>query len=157
MTMNERDMTPYSPPRPAAPGEMEAAMMQMREIMRSMADMMRATNERMAALEREVRQMTKVTPAQASAINAAIRQRASELCESYRAAGCEKAAGNAIRRAVRLTTGTSSMRELPRCEYSIVMDAVRMWDDRKAMKAIKAKGGAAHGADEAERARAIGD
>ena len=38
-------------------------------VMRGMADMMRTTNERMGALEREVRMLTKVTPAQATAIN----------------------------------------------------------------------------------------
>lgn len=42
-------------------------------VMRGMADMMRTTNERMGALEREVRMLTKVTPAQATAINTAIR------------------------------------------------------------------------------------
>lgn len=40
-------------------------------VMRGMADMMRTTNERMGALEREVRMLTKVTPAQATAINTA--------------------------------------------------------------------------------------
>lgn len=110
--------------------------------MRGMADMLRATNERMAALEREVRLLAKVTPAQANAIHEAIRSRAAEICAQYRAEGCEKAAANAIRRAVRLTTGISSVRDLPRCEYSVAMDQVRMWDDYKAMKAIRARGGA---------------
>ena len=114
----------------------------MGEIMRGMADMLRATNERMAALEREVRLLTKVTPAQANAIHEAIRSRAAEICAQYRAEGCEKAAANAIRRAVRLTTGISSVRDLPRCEYSVAMEQVRMWDDYKAMKAIRARGGA---------------
>ena len=59
--------------------EVKAALGQMGEIMRSMADMLRATNERMASLEREVRLMTKVTPAQANAINEAIRQRAGAM------------------------------------------------------------------------------
>ena len=111
----------------------------MGDIMRSMANMLRATNERMASLEREVKLLTKVTPAQANAINNAIRQRAAELCETYRAQGCEKAAANAIRRAVRLTTGTNSVRDLPRCEYSVAMEQVSMWDDRKVMKALRVK------------------
>ena len=119
--------------------EVKAALGQMGEIMRSMADMLRATNERMASLEREVRLMTKVTPAQANAINEAIRQRAVELCGEYRAKGCEKAAANAIRRAVRLTTGVNSIRELPRCEYAVAMEQVKMWDDFKTMKALRSK------------------
>ena len=93
--------------------EVKAALGQMGEIMRSMADMLRATNERMASLEREVRLMTKVTPAQANAINEAIRQRAVELCGEYRAKGCEKAAANAIRRIRVWTVGTR--RWLPGC------------------------------------------
>ena len=138
--MENRELMQLSDRAPATlPAEMQAALGQMGEIMRGMADMLRATNERMASLEREVRLLTKVTPAQANAINAAIRQRAAELCESYRAQGCEKATANAIRRAVRLTTGTNSVRELPRCEYSIAMEQVRMWDDRKTMKALRAK------------------
>ncbi len=121
------------------PADVQQVLGQMGEVMRGMADMLRATNEEMAALKREVRLLTKVTPAQASAINEAIRARAAELCESYRATGCEKATANAIRRAVRLTTGTNSVRELPRCEYSIALERVRMWDDYKAMRAIRAK------------------
>ena len=138
--MENRELMQLSDRAPATlPAEIQAALGQMGEIMRGMADMLRATNERMASLEREVRLLTKVTPAQANAINEAIRQRAAELCESYRAQGCEKAAANAIRRAVRLTTGTNSVRELPRCEYGVAMEQVRMWDDRKTMKALRAK------------------
>ena len=122
------------------PPEFVSAYTQTAQAMASMATMMRATNERIAALEREIRLLTKVTPAQANAINAAVRERAAELCASYRATGCEKQVANAIRRAVKLTTGVSNVRELPRCEYSVAMQQVEMWDDYKAMKAIKAKG-----------------
>ena len=126
----------------AQPANVWQTLGQMGEIMRGMADMLRAPNERMAALEREVRLLTKVTPAQASAIQAAIRSRAAEICAQYRAEGCEKAAATAIRRAVRLTTGVNSVRDLPRCEYGVAMEQVRIWDDYKAMKAIRARGGA---------------
>lgn len=110
-------------------------------VMRGMADMMRTTNERMGALEREVRMLTKVTPAQATAINTAIRERAAALCLSYRAIGCEKQAAAAIRKAIRQTMGAQAVRELPRCQYEIVMKQVAMWDDYKTMKRIKNKGG----------------
>ena len=138
---NNEIMQPCAAPT-ALPADVRQTLGQMSEIMRGMADMLRATNERMAALEREVRLLTKVTPAQANAIHEAIRSRAAEICAQYRAEGCEKAAANAIRRAVRLTTGISSVRDLPRCEYSVAMEQVRMWDDYKAMKAIRARGGA---------------
>lgn len=138
--MESRELMQISPGTPSTlPAEVQATLAQMGDIMRGMANMLRATNERMASLEREVKLLTKVTPAQASAINEAIRQRAAELCENYRAQGCEKAAANAIRRAVRLTTGTNSVRDLPRCEYSVAMEQVSMWDDRKVMKALRAK------------------
>lgn len=123
------------------PPDVARAFQQMAQATVSMANMMRATNDRMAAMEREIRLLTKVTPAQASAINAAIRDRAAQLCADYRAAGHEKAVANAIRRAIKLTTGVSSVRELPRCEYTVAMNQVQLWDDYKAMKAIKAKGG----------------
>ena len=138
--MESRELMQIAPGTPSTlPAEVQATLAQMGDIMRGMANMLRATNERMASLEREVKLLTKVTPAQASAITEAIRQRAAELCENYRAQGCEKAAANAIRRAVRLTTGTNSVRDLPRCEYSVAMEQVSMWDDRKVMKALRAK------------------
>lgn len=138
--MENKELMQTNPGTPTAlPAEVQATLMQMGDIMRGMANMLRATNERMASLEREVKLLTKVTPAQAGAINEAIRVRAAELCEAYRAQGCERAAANAIRRAVRLTTGTNSVRDLPRCEYSVAMEQVRMWDDRKTMKALRAK------------------
>lgn len=130
---------------PTLSTEMQQALAPVVEVMRGMADMVRATNERMAALEQQVRLLTKVTPAQASAINEAIRSRAAELCAQYRAEGCEKATANAIRRAVRLITGVTSVRELPRCEYSVALEQARMWDDYKAMKAIKARSTASQG------------
>lgn len=138
--MENKELMQTNPGTPTAlPAEVQATLMQMGDIMRGMANMLRATNERMASLEREVKLLTKVTPAQAGAINEAIRVRAAELCEAYRAQGCERAAANAIRRAVRLTTGTNSVRDLPRCEYSVAMEQVRMWDDRTTMKALRAK------------------
>lgn len=125
---------------PSAPsGEVAQAVAQMTLVMRGMADMIRSTNERMAALEQQVRLLTKVTPMQANEINAAIRLRAGELCASYRAPGCEKAVGNAIRREMRLTQGVQSMRDIPRCEYAVALNLARIWDDHKEMKAIRAR------------------
>ena len=140
---NNEIMQPCAAPT-ALPADVRQTLGQMGEIMRGMADMLRATNERMGMLEQQVRLLTKVTPAQASAISAAIRDRAKELCATYRATGCEKATGNAIRRELRLTMGVQNVREVPRCEYSVALQTVKLWDDYKTMKAIKAKGGAPH-------------
>ena len=117
------------------------ALGDMAQTLRAMADMIRATNERMSALEHQVRLMEKVTPGQARAINEAIQARGRELCQSYRAPGQEKGAANAIRKEIRLTAGVTSMKELPRCDYALVMKQIQMWDDYKQMKALRAKGG----------------
>lgn len=123
------------------PPEVAQAFAQMAQAMQGMADMLRATNERLASVENEVRLLTKVTPAQATAINAAVRDRAAALCADYRATGREQLVANAIRKAMKLTLGVNAVRELPRCQYSVAMELVDMWDDYKAMKAIKNREG----------------
>ena len=45
-----------------------------------------------------------------------------------------------IGKAIRQTMGAQAVRELPRCQYEIVMKQVAMWDDYKTMKRIKNKG-----------------
>ena len=125
---------------PARMDEVTQLFAQVAQTMQSMATMIRATNERMAALEQSVRLLNKVTPAQASAINAAIRERAAELCAEYRAAGCETAVGNAIRKELKLTMGVQSVRDVARCEYAVAVQTVRLWDDYRIMKAVKARG-----------------
>lgn len=124
---------------PALPAEAMQAIGQIADAMRGMADMMRTTNERMTALEQQVRLLTKVTPMQASEINGAIRQRAKELCASYRADGGEKTVANAIRRDMRLALGVQNARDVPRCEYQVAINQVKIWDDYKTMKAIRAR------------------
>lgn len=104
-----------------------------------MAQLIRQTNERLRLLENEVHSLTKVTPAQASELNAAIRQRASEVCKMHRASGCESATAAAIRKAMRTTCGTSTMRDVVRSDFKVVLQAVKMWDDYREMQKIKAK------------------
>lgn len=125
---------------PARMDEVTQLFAQVAQTMQSMATMIRATNERMAALEQSVRLLNKVTPAQAGAINAAIRERAAELCAEYRAAGCETAVGNAIRKELKLTMGVQSVRDVARCEYAVAVETARLWDDYRVMKAVKARG-----------------
>ena len=107
------------------------------DALRSMANLLRSTNERMQCLELEVRRLTKVTPSQAAALNAAIRKRADELCIQHRAAGCEKAITAAIRKAIKQTCGIGSARELPRCDYPVAVRQVEMWDDYRLIRDIK--------------------
>ena len=115
-------------------------MRQMREALQTMAGMLKATNESMAQLQRQVRLLEKVTPAQASAINRAIRERAVELCVIYMATDCEKAVAQAIRKAVKLRFGATAAKDLPRCEYEVALAQVQGWDDYSVMREIRKRG-----------------
>ena len=120
---------------------MMAALEEQRQGMLNMAMTLRETNERMKALEDEVRRLTKVTAAQASEINGAIRQRAADVCRLHHAEGRENDAAAAIRKALKATCGTATTRELARCDYPVALKLVRIWDDYRVMQAIRAKGG----------------
>ena len=113
----------------------------MAEMMATMAAMLQATTESMEQLRRQVRLLEKVTPAQASAVNKAIRERATEICALYliRDDRGEKLAAAAIRKAVKLQFGAGAVKEIPRCDYEIALEAVRKWDNYKTMKDIKGK------------------
>lgn len=123
------------------PAAVAEEMKQMRETLQAMAGLLRTTNETMAQLQRQVRLLEKVTPAQARAINQAIRDRATELCAIYllRGDGCEKPVAAAIRKAIKLRFGANSAKDLPRCEYEVAMTQVQGWDDYKTMKEIKGR------------------
>ncbi len=108
--------------------------------MQAMADMLRATNERMAALEATVRTLEKVSPEQAAAINRRIRQRAEELCADYRVHGQEKNLAAAIRREVRGMTGARSTKDIARVDFQIVQDAIGNWEDVPTIRRIRKKG-----------------
>ena len=133
-TMKPTDALPI----PAAVAE---EMQQMRAALQTMAGLLRTTNETMAQLQRQVRLLEKVTPAQASALNKAIRERAGELCAIYmlRGEGFDKAVAKEIRKAVKLRFGANTAKELPRCEYEVAMSQVQGWDDYKIMKDIKGR------------------
>ena len=129
------------------PGEvdtpMERALLQqvriMQENMLNLAMLLKESNARMKALESEVHRLVKVTAAQATEINAAIRQRAAEVCRMHRAEGREKAAAAAIRKSLKATCGTGTVRELPRCDFATALRLVQLWDDYAVMQAIKGR------------------
>lgn len=137
--MNPTEIVPIGNNMPSI-GSTGASLDQLVHLLRGMSDMMKATNDRIADLEQQVRLLTKVTPAQATAINTAIRSRAAALCAARRMPpGCEKDVANRLRRDIRLATGVQSMRDLPRCDYAVTMQRVEMWDDYKAIRAIRDK------------------
>lgn len=122
---------------PAAQESMHQQLQRMSEAMQAMAGMLRATHESMEALRQQVRVLEKVTPAQATAINAAIRERASALCDAYKIHGREKSVATMIRKDLRVKFGAVSVRELPRCDYASVCQQLQLWDDYKALKALR--------------------
>ena len=119
--------------------QITAGFNQLMQGMADMASLLCTTNERMGMLEKEVYRLTKVTPAQAKSINAAVKLRAETLCQQHRAAGCEKAVANAIRKALKLGCGVSNIRELPRGDYALALQRIELWDDYRLIRAIKAK------------------
>jgi hypothetical protein len=102
-----------------------------------LADMMRATNERMSAMEQVIRTLEKVTPQQTREINRAIMDRAKEICEEYRIPGKDRAAAGAIRTDIRLMTGTKLVKEIARCDYKTVLSAILDWDNYEKIQAIR--------------------
>ena len=128
-----------------APGELRTPLEQaligqleaQQTAMLNLAMLLRETNERMQALETEVRHLVKVTPAQAAELNAAIRAQAKEVCRIHRAAGGEKRAAAAIRKALKAICGSGTVRDILRCDYQVALRTVQLWDDYKQMEAIR--------------------
>ena len=88
-------------------------------------------NDRLEALEKQIRLQTPVTSKQASYLNDAIRQRARELLDK-REIDDKKAItklGNAIRKAVLSRYGIANIREIPKHEYNVAMSQISMWNE----------------------------
>ena len=88
-------------------------------------------NDRLEALERQIRLQTKVDSKQASYLNNAIRQRSRELL-SKREIEDRKAItklGNHIRKAVLARYGISSLRDVPKHEYTVAMQQIEIWNN----------------------------
>lgn len=115
-------------------------LVQICELMHGIAQTIRATNERMDQMEKQIALLTPVTAAQAKAIGGTIKQRAQALACQY---GLPNAAARdiatAIRRAVKLDAGVRSVNELARALYGVYTEQIGYWDDFDAMKAICAK------------------
>ena len=131
------------------PEQIGNVLVQMNQLMRGMADTLRATNERVAQLEAQVKQMVPLSAAQATTLCAVVRNRARELTEQYRLdANGASAIAAAIRRDLKLAAGVRAIGELPRALYSVYVEQVGLWDDYGTMREIKrshSKGGARNG------------
>ena len=88
-------------------------------------------NDRLEALEKQIRLQTPVSSKQVSYLNDAIRARARELLDK-RDVDDNKATvklGNAIRKAVLSRYGISTLREIPKHEYNVALQQIGMWSD----------------------------
>lgn len=113
-------------------------MTQMTELLRNntealnqLANAQQLQADRMAALEKQIRLNTLVTPQQVRYINDAIRARARELLDK-RGVDDEKAIrklGNVIRKGVLARYGVAALHEVPKHEYSVAMNQVSTWND----------------------------
>lgn len=122
----------------AAAGQMAVIMGQMQQLMQGMADSIRATNARMAKMERQIELLTPLTGAQEKALCAEIRRRAAELCGQYRLGeGYEQAVASAIRSELKREGGVRAVRELPRIEYNVLLERVALWDDYDTMRTLR--------------------
>lgn len=88
-------------------------------------------NDRMEALEKQIRLQTPISSKQVTYLNDAIRSRSRELLDK-REIDDKKAItrlGNQIRKSVLSRYGISNIREIPRHEYSVAMSQIGMWND----------------------------
>lgn len=89
-------------------------------------------NNRLEALEKQIRLQTPVTAKQAQYLNDAIRTKARELLDKRELSGDKWAVtklGNAIRKDVLARYGVAGLREIPRHEYQVAMNQIGMWSN----------------------------
>ena len=88
-------------------------------------------NDRLEALEKQIRLQTPVNSKQVKYLNDAIRARARELLDKR---GVEDGKATAklagyIRKAVMARYGIANIREIPKHEYNVAMQQIAMWND----------------------------
>lgn len=88
-------------------------------------------NDRLEALEKQIRLNTPVTPQMVRYMNDAIKARARELLQKREIedAMAIRKLGNHIRKGVLSRYGVSALAEIPRHEYSVAMGQIGMWND----------------------------
>lgn len=100
------------------------------EAMERLAATQTIQNDRLEALEKQIRLQTPITSKQAQYLNDAIRSKARELLDKRGLADDKKAVtklGNAIRKDVLAREGIAGIREIPRHEYQVAMNQIEMW------------------------------
>lgn len=98
-------------------------------------------NDRLEALEKQIRLQTLVTSKQVYYLNDAIRMRARELLDK-RSVSDNKAItklGNLIRKSVLARYGVSSLRDVPKHEYNVALSQIGMWNDILSARTVAAQ------------------
>ena len=98
-------------------------------------------NDRLEALEKQIRLQTLVTSKQVYYLNDAIRMRARELLDK-RSVSHNKAItklGNLIRKSVLARYGVSSLRDVPKHEYNVALSQIGMWNDILSVRTVAAQ------------------
>lgn len=101
------------------------------EAMEQIATSQDVIRNRIEALEKQVRLQTPVTDRQAKYLADAARSRAREILNKKQAddkKAVTKLAG-IIRKSVMARYGVGSLREIPRCEYSVAMSQIETWNN----------------------------
>ena len=101
------------------------------EALEQLAGAQKVQNDRLEALERQIRLNTPVTPQQVRYMNDAIRARARELLfkREVEDAWSIKKLGNSIRKDVLARYGIGALHEIPKHEYTVTMMQIGMWSD----------------------------
>lgn len=109
------------------------------EALERLASAQMAQNQRLEALEKQIRLQTPITPKQAAYLNDAIRQKSRETLDKRGLADDKKAVtrlGNAIRRDVLSRYGVAGLREIPRHEYQVAMNQINIWNNALVIRDI---------------------
>lgn len=107
-------------------------MQQNTEAIEQLAASQKVQSERMEALEKQIRLNTLVTPQQVRYLNDAIRAKARELLDKRELSDDKTAIrklGNSIRKSVLSRYGVAALYEIPKHEYSVAMNQIKMWMD----------------------------
>ena len=109
------------------------------EAVQCLAAQSKVQSDRLTALEKELRLLAPVTNAQVRYLNAGIKDRCRALLARKNipeTAQTVKKLTGCIRKAVLTRYGISSLRDLPRCEYTVAMTQIETWNDLIAMRDI---------------------
>ena len=95
-------------------------------------------NDRLEALEKQIRLQTPVTGKQVTYLNDAIRAKARLLLDKWEIDDKKAVTklGNAIRKAVLSRYGIANLREIPKHEYNVAMTQIDIWNDALTVRDI---------------------